>query len=225
MRRPVIDRICFIGGYQIDKVRQAFRHNTDWQNNNILASLFYAEDLMDGPFICCYADILFTPSVIERLLSSDEDIALVVDTDWLSRYEHRSEHPTYDAEKVIARDGVIIRIHRDIADQEAHGEFIGVAKFSAGGAARLRQHHHRCRQRYARSPFREAAVFEEAFLIQLLQEMIEAGERMVHIDTRGGYIEVDTQELCGEANYVVGMRHSGSLRSIDCVGARLMPSR
>ncbi len=49
-----MDRICFIGGYQIDKVRQtypyfSFRHNTDWANNNILASLFYAEDLMAEP--------------------------------------------------------------------------------------------------------------------------------------------------------------------------------
>src|SRR6185369_1179417 len=68
-----IDRIAFIGGYQIDKVREAypqftFRHNRDWENNNILASLFHAEDLMTEPFICCYSDILFTPQVVARLL-------------------------------------------------------------------------------------------------------------------------------------------------------------
>ena len=50
-----IGDICFIGGYQIDKVRAGypgftFRHNTDWENNNILASLMYAEDLMTEPF-------------------------------------------------------------------------------------------------------------------------------------------------------------------------------
>src|SRR5689334_4948 len=49
--------IAFIGGYQIGKVREAypdftFRHNDRWERNNILASLFYAEDLMDEPFIC-----------------------------------------------------------------------------------------------------------------------------------------------------------------------------
>ena len=43
--------IAFIGGYQIGKVREAypeftFRHNDRWEQNNILASLFYAEDLM-----------------------------------------------------------------------------------------------------------------------------------------------------------------------------------
>src|SRR5262245_32680028 len=44
--------ICFIGGYRIDKVRAdypsfTFRHNTDWENNNILASLMCAEDMMN----------------------------------------------------------------------------------------------------------------------------------------------------------------------------------
>ena len=64
-----IDDICFIGGYQIDRVREdyphfTFRHNEDWKNNNILLSLMHAEDLMDEPFICCYSDILFTPNLI-----------------------------------------------------------------------------------------------------------------------------------------------------------------
>src|SRR4029453_5318418 len=59
-----LNDVCFIGGYQIDRVRRdypqfTFRHNADWENNNILASLFYAEDLMDEPFICCYSDVLF----------------------------------------------------------------------------------------------------------------------------------------------------------------------
>src|SRR4051795_7817124 len=75
-----VSRIAFIGGYQIDKVRQAyphltFRHNRDWENNNILLSLFYAEDLMDQGFICCYSDILFTPKVIRGLFANTEDMA------------------------------------------------------------------------------------------------------------------------------------------------------
>lgn len=194
-----IDDIRFIGGYQIDKVRSeypqfTFRHNTDWENNNILASLFYAEDLMDEPFICCYSDTLFTAAVIERLLSSDEEISLVVDTDWLARYEHRTEHPSDDAEKATVENGVVTRIHREIEESEAHGEYIGVAKFSAAGAAKLKEYYHRCREKFAGKPFREAKIFEKAYLIHLFQEMIEAGERMAHVDTPGGYIEVDTQQ-------------------------------
>ena len=94
-----LDRIAFIGGYQIEKVHRdypqfEFRHNADWENNNILASLFYAEDLMTEPFICCYSDILFTPGVIKSMAASPADIALGVDTQWLTRYESRSQHPS-----------------------------------------------------------------------------------------------------------------------------------
>jgi choline kinase len=194
-----VDDIAFIGGYQIDKVREAypeftFRHNAAWESNNILASLFHAEDLMGDGFICSYSDILFRPSVIAGLVKSTEDMALSVDTDWHARYEGRSEHPPDDAEKVCVRNGAVTRIERNIPEREAHGEYTGIARFTAEGARRLREHYARCRREHEGRPFREARVFEKAFLIQLLQVMVEAGERLGHVDTPGGYIEIDTQQ-------------------------------
>jgi phosphoenolpyruvate phosphomutase len=194
-----IDRVCFIGGYQIDKVRAAypdleFRNNADWPNNNILASLFAAEDRMDGPFLCAYSDILFTPEVIGRALANTDDMALVVDTRWRERYADRTEHPPDDAEKVLVEAGRVRRVARDIDPEAAHGEYIGVARFTAAGAQRLRSHYHRCQAAYAGRPFREARTFEKAYLIQLFQDMIEQGESFGHVDTAGGYIEIDTQQ-------------------------------
>ena len=191
--------ICFIGGYQIDKVRAdyprfTFRHNDDWENNNILASLMYAEDLMDEPFICTYSDVLFTPDVVKRLLANPADIVLSVDTQWLERYQHRSNHPPTDGEKVTVANGLVTRVHREIDPEAAYGEYTGIAKFSARGAASLKAHYQRCKKLYAGKPFREAALFEKAYLILLLQEMIEAGVEMAHADTPGDYMEVDTQE-------------------------------
>lgn len=194
-----IDDIAFIGGYRIDQVRHdypefTFRHNEDWPNNNILASLLYAEDLMEEPFICCYSDVLFTPAIVESVVANDDDIALAVDTDWLTRYEHRTEHPSDDAEKVTVENGTVTRVHREIPEAQAWGEFIGLAKFSTSGAAAFREDYHRRRDEYSGQPYREAKVFEKAYLIHLLQDMIENGRRMAHVDTPGGYIEVDTQQ-------------------------------
>jgi L-glutamine-phosphate cytidylyltransferase len=199
LRANGIDRIAFIGGYQIEKVRTAypeltFRHNTDWANNNILASLFHAEDLMDGPFLCSYSDILFTAEVVRRALANTDDMALVVDTQWRKRYTDRTEHPPDDAEKVLVENGIVTRVSRDIDIERAHGEYIGVAKFSATGASKLREHYRRCREAYAGKPFHQARVFAKAYLIQLFQDMIEVGERFAHVDTPGEYIEIDTQQ-------------------------------
>lgn len=194
-----LERVSFIGGYQIEKVQQdypnfAFRHNRDWEHNNILASLFCAADLMDEPFICCYSDVLFTPDIVARLAASQHDMALGVDTAWLERYQHRSDHPPDDAEKVTVANGCVTRIDRRIAPSVAHGEYIGVAKFSATGAARLREHYERRRAEFAGRPWRDARSFEKAYKILLFQDMIEHGERFGHVDTPGGYIEVDTQQ-------------------------------
>jgi phosphoenolpyruvate phosphomutase len=191
--------VCFIGGYQIDKIQREyphfdFRYNQDWEHNNILASLFCADDLMGGPFICCYSDVLFNADIVGRLAGSQDDMVLGIDTAWLERYTHRTDHPPDDAEKVIAANGRVTRIDRAIDQRDAHGEYIGLAKFSAAGAARLREHYRRARQQYAGYPWREARVFEKAYKILLFQDMIERGEHFAHVDTPGGYIEVDTQQ-------------------------------
>ena len=101
------------------------------------------------------------------------------------------------------------RVHRQISEADAYGEYIGVAKFSASGAARLRQHYQRCRERFSGRPWREAVVFEKAYKILLFQEMIETGERFVHVDTPGGYIEVDTQQDFEYARQYWTTRHLG----------------
>lgn len=198
-RQNGVDRFCFIGGYQIDRVRESnpeftFRENRDWPNNNILLSLMHAEDLMDEPFLCCYSDILFTPQVVRDLLDDAAEISLGVDTEWLLRYEHRSDHPSDDAEKVTVDERKVICIHRDIPEAEAHGEYIGVAKFSAAGANSFRNHFRQRREQFAGQPYREAKVFEKAYLIHMLQDMIESGQHMAPVSTPGGYIEIDTQQ-------------------------------
>ena len=213
-RQNGVNDITFIGGYRIEVVQEAypeftFRYNSDWPNNNILASLLYAEDLMDEPFVCCYSDILFTPEIVAGVLQCREDIALGVDTGWLARYEQRTEHPSADAEKVTVGDGVVTRIHREIPEACAYGEFIGLAKFSTCGAAALRREYHRRREEFVGRPYRGARVFEKAYLIHLLQDMIESGTKMVHADTSGGYVEVDTQQDFEYARQFWTERHLG----------------
>ncbi len=191
--------ICFIGGYQIDLIQKhypdfIFRRNDDWANNNILASLMQAEDLMDRPFLTSYADILYTPDIVRGLIASPADIALGIQPDWMNQYRLRTRHPPDDAEKVQVADGRILRVHRDIPTENAHGEFTGVARFSGAGAAQFCAHYHRARTQHAGKPFREAQVFEKAYMIHLLQDMVEAGVAVAAVNTTGQYREIDTQE-------------------------------
>ena len=191
--------IVFIGGYRIDQIRSdfpsfTFCHNADWRNNNILVSLFCAEEHMDGGFVCSYSDILYRSPVVKKALAHPADIVLCVDTDWRNRYAARTEHPEADGEKITLEGDRVTRIHRSIPPDEAPAEYTGVAKFSPRGAALLRDHYHRVRRDYAGKPWREAAVFEKAYKIMLFQEMLEHGVDMRLVTTHGDYIEVDTEQ-------------------------------
>jgi choline kinase len=190
---------CFIGGYLMEAVEReyphfTFRRNVAWEDNNILVSLMCAEDLMDRPFLTTYSDILFTKEIVGALVHSSEDLALGVDTDWREHYRPRTQHPPHDAEKVITRNGRVQRVQRTIPYEEATGEFIGVAKFTARGGALLREHYHRRKREFWGKPYREAPQFQKAYLIHLFQDMIEQGVAFGHADTHGNYREIDTQE-------------------------------
>jgi choline kinase len=191
--------LVFVGGYRMDRVqtdypRFRFVHNTDWERNNILLSLFSAEREMAGGFVSSYADILYTPEAVQRLVEHPGDIVLLVDTDWRERYRPRTQHPESDGEKVRLRGGRVTEVNRRIAPDEAPAEFTGVAKFTAAGAGVLIEHFHRARARFDGQPFGNSASFARAYLIDLLQAMLEAGVPMHAVETDGGYFEIDTTE-------------------------------
>jgi L-glutamine-phosphate cytidylyltransferase len=198
-REAGIEEVVFIGGYQIDRVRAdypqlTYHHNAGWEGNNILLSLMHAEpDMADG-FVCAYADILYRPGIVRSLLDGPGDVSLAIDTAWRERYADRTEHPEDDGEKVLARGDRVIRVSRTIPPDEAHGEYIGVARFTPAGAALFREEFQRAREQYAGQPFQAARVFEKAYLIDLFQEMLDRGHALHKVDTHGGYMEVDTTQ-------------------------------
>jgi choline kinase len=199
LRGAGVDPITFVGGYRIADVAAAYPdlelvENPHWATTNILGSLMCAAHRMDEGFVSSYADIVYRRAAVAEALAAPHDITIVVDTDWQQRYVGRSEHPPTDAEKAVCANGRVVKLHRDIDPAEAHGEFIGVAKFSADGAAALRQAYAAARARCGDGPFREAASVDRAYMIQLLQDMIEAGVSIGHVDTHGGYHEIDTQQ-------------------------------
>ena len=204
LRSAGIDDIVFVGGYRIDRVRAdypgfRFCENAAWESNNILASLFCAEHEMIEGFVSSYADILYTPGAVQRLLASPGDIALLVDTDWRGRYAPRTEHPETDGEKVRLQDGRVVEINRAIPPGEAPAEFTGVARFTPAGARLLIEHYHRARRRHGGGAYRGASSFQTAYLIHLLQDMLEAGVAMDAVETHGGYFEIDTTQDHGLA--------------------------
>jgi choline kinase len=197
--------VVFICGYRGDVIRARYPQftyvaNEDWERNNILASLLCAREHLAGGFVSTYADIVYRGSTVQRLAASPYDKVLACDTDWRRRYVDRSQHPETDAEKLRAEGERVVELSRRIHSDAASGEFIGVAKVTAGGAREILEAFDAARSRWAGKTWREGRTFERAYLIDLFQDMIESGSDFHRVDTFGGYMEIDTREdlACAE---------------------------
>lgn len=218
-----IEDIVIIRGYRGDVLAHRlagtsgirFADNPDWQENNILESLFCARDELDAPVLLSYSDIVFTEEVARRAARAPGDIALVIDRDFASLYEGRSEHPLEEAEVADVVAGRVARVgKRALPPEAAWGEFIGLVKLSARGAATLRSAWRELSARYRDAPsasFQRAASFRAAYLTDMLQYLIDSGHAVEPVEIRGGWREIDTaQDLERAERAVANLEEEGS---------------
>ena len=193
-----IDTFHVIRGYLSPMIQlpgATYYENPGWQENNILHSLFCAEDAMEGTFLTSYSDIVYAPQVVGALLASRADIALVVDTQWHTAYQGRTDHPVEQAELVEtdAATGHIVKVGKFVGPEHALGEFIGLAKFTEAGGQKLKVAWHKARAAHTDdAPFGHATHFRKAYLTDLFMAMIAQGACIEAVEIQGQWQEIDT---------------------------------
>ena len=203
LRENGVNEIAVVTGYYghlINYPDVTYYHNPAFRNNNILRSLFYAEREMDDDFIFSYSDILYNKEIVKKLINSEGDIALVVDINWLERYQGRDLHPVSEAELVRVEKDRVTRIGKEeVEASEAHGEFIGLARFTKAAAQAMRAiYHERARERPMVS-FHHAACLEKAYMTDMLQELADRGSFVKSVEIKDGWMEIDTPQDFEEA--------------------------
>ena len=194
-----INNISLIRGYKKNKINYKgikYFDNDDFKNNNILNSIFYAEEIINGNILISYSDILFEPFVVKRALESDHDISIVVDIDWRDYYINRKDHPLSEAENVIFNsNNEVIKIGKITTDkEEVHGEFIGMIKLNHKGCEILKQNFHRVKKSFWNKPFQRAKIFQKAYLTDMIQELVNIGIKVHCVIIKRGWKEIDTVE-------------------------------
>lgn len=214
-----VDDIVIIRGYlghviearvaELGDSRIRFVDNLEFEHNNILESLFQAEHELDGPVLLTYSDIIFTPAVVGALMASEGDVALVIDREFARIYEGRTEHPLVEAEVADLDDrGAVRRVgKRALPPEDAFGEFIGLAKLSASGAAWMRESWRALSEVYRDrrdQPFQRADRFRNAYLTDLLQQLIAEGRTLAPVPIDGEWREIDTVQDLERAEELLG---------------------
>ena len=194
-----ISDISVVRGYKKEKINidnLTYYENLDYEDNNILNSLFYAEPKIDGNIIISYSDIIFDSKIVDRLLESNADISIVVDVDWKGRYKSRADHPIEEAENVIFdANHCVVDIGKIMTkSDDVHGEFIGMMKFSPRGAKIFKRHFHRAKELFWDKPYQRAATFQKAYITDILKDMSELGVHIQTVIIEQGWQEIDTIE-------------------------------
>ena len=198
-KKNSITDISIVRGYKKNKIKYKgikYFENTDYKNNNILNSIFYAEDFINGNLIISYSDILFDSTVVKRLLKSNHDISVVVDIDWRGYYVGRKDHPISEAENVIFNsNNEVEKIGKiNTGTEEVHGEFIGMIKLSNRGTEIFKEYFHKFKKIYWNKPFQRAKIFQKAYLTDFIQELVDRGIKVHCVIIEGGWKEIDTVE-------------------------------
>jgi choline kinase len=212
-----VEELVVIRGYRGDVlesfVRQLvprvhFVDNHEWQTNNVLLSLACARPYLDQPTYLTYSDIIFTPKVARAAAASTAEVGLVIDRDFRSIYVGRTEHPLDEGEvSDLMPDGSVARVgKRALPPEEAIGEYIGLTRLGARGAATVANTLDALAQRFAgreTERFQRAATYRNAYLTDLWQALIDSGVRVDPILIDGQWREIDTGQDLERARQLV----------------------
>ena len=193
-----ITDINVIVGYQSHKFQNRsikMIHNTDYENNNILESLFFAKDIINDECIISYSDIIFRNEVVNKLVKDNNPITIVVDTKWKKSYKNRTMHPLSEAEKVQFDDNQkLIKTGKSISLKETNAEFIGMLKLNSEGVEIFKKLYQIAKTQYSNSTFFSALSFQQAYITDFLNYLIYNNITVNCLPIEGGWMEIDTPQ-------------------------------
>jgi phosphoenolpyruvate phosphomutase len=152
-----------------------------------------ASEKIIGKTILLYGDILFEGDIIKKLIFEASDFAVIVDRSWRDHYHDRVQHTISEAELVEVRGEMISRMGQGVPYDSAHGEFIGIAALSAGGAEKAKALYHELKERPEKNIL-GAEQLSRSSLTDFFNTLIAKGERIKAVDVYGGWFEIDTFE-------------------------------
>jgi len=197
LRRCGVTDLVVVRGFAAEEIRLdnvRFYLNKLYDETNMVFSLFCAEPELYGEVLVSYGDILFSSQTLAALLSAPSyDIAVVVDTKWEEYYRERFEDPYSEAESLVFdSEGHILEIGESRPDpSRVMGQYIGLVRLSAEGSEQFRQIYNLGKNVYSGRVWKRGRTFEQAYMTDFLQALIDEGIPVRAVPTEHGWLEFD----------------------------------
>jgi phosphoenolpyruvate phosphomutase len=143
-----VRNITVVRGYRKEAVEVAGIKTVDndrYSETGELYSLACAKDAIGGETIVVYGDVLFPHYILDGLMAINGDIVLAVDARNVFADDRSRVRDFVSADRPFSMDyldddpAYLRRMSADLTTPEVSGEWIGLARFSAQGAAWLRE--------------------------------------------------------------------------------------
>lgn len=191
-----VKQIRVVRGYRaqaVDLPSLAYTDNQEYADSGELLSLGkgLADDTDDGQDLyVSYGDVLFNHYILDALAETDDDFAIVVDTDWRDS-ANRGRAADYvsgtqpHSRRTFYQPVFLEAAATDLAEGRIHGEWMGFLKVSAGALPRFRK----IVAALAADP-----ANRQAKMLAVLAAIMKAGDRVRVIYTTGHWLDVDSLE-------------------------------
>ena len=194
-----INDITIVTGYRsevIDVSNVNYVKNENYETTNINESLFCALEPSNSPVLVTYSDIVFEPKIVQQMLEITNDIRLAVRINWKECYQNRTMHPLSEAENVLIENGRILEIRKNISkslENQQIGEFLGIMLLPPDQRNILLEKYLELKQNHV-GVFHSSSSLSNAYLTDMLQEMIDCGATVKPVFIEGKWFEIDTPE-------------------------------
>ena len=194
-----INDITIVTGYRseiIDISDVNYVKNENYETTGMNESLFCALKPSNSPVLVTYSDIVFEQKIIQQMLEITDGIRLAVNLNWKKFYQNRSMHSLSEAENVLVENERILQIRKNISkslQNKQIGEFLGIMMLSSDHVKILLERYSYLKKNHV-GVFHSSSSLSNAYLTDMLQEMINCGATVKPVFTEGKWCEIDTPE-------------------------------
>ena len=196
-----VKNISIVTGYMKEKIdlqNVTYFTNPNFEETNMVETLFCAKKEMVDSVIVSYGDIIFEKKIFEKLYRENEDISLIVDKNWLPYWKTRFEEPLDDAESLqVNSKGYITNIGQKVQQiQDIQAQYIGLMKFQNKGLEFLISFYEKCKSeaKNGKNPLNSTLPFEKSYMTDLLQGIINEGFPIKSVPVNNGWLELDSYQ-------------------------------
>ena len=196
LRSKGIDDVHIATGYRADQIEALgfeTSFNERFNTTNMVESLFSARAFIENckeDLVIAYGDIIYREKNLAILLSSHEEVSLMIDEDWLALWSLRLENPLDDAETLMMDDlGYVSELGKKPEDySKIQGQYTGLIKISSEKIPDFINFY----DNIDRTAVFDNQDFDNMYMTSFLQLLINSGWKVKAAIVKKGWLEVDS---------------------------------